>query len=119
MTSNHYCMTSYHVPLCHTFHSWKYVKPALYKCTQQQPVAGPNKRLLNRRHVSSCGYKDRQFRARSSRPSITKADKADLAKTHALSSEGLDSFPTEEEPYIAKSPQGNAVKVWLFHNHFL
>ena len=60
-----------------------------------------------------------QSRARSSRPSITKAGKSGLDQFNALSSEGLDSFPTVEEPYITESPLGNAVKVWLYHHHFI
>ena len=65
---------------CHTFHSWKLMKPAkykLYKCTHQQPVSRHNRLLLNRRHVSWSGPNP-QSRASSSRPNITKADKSIL-----------------------------------------
>ena len=96
----------------------------LYKSTQQQPVSGQNRRLTKHRHrhLSSCGSK-LQSRARGFRPSVTEADEADLgnSKTHALSSqdEGYSYIPYKEDSYKTKSPQGNAVKVWLFHNHFL
>ena len=58
----------------------------------------------------------------SSRPSITEANEADLgnSKTHALFSEDVYAYcPNKEDSYKTKSPQGNAVKVWLYHNHFL
>ena len=94
----------------------------LYKSTQQQPVSGQNRRLTKHRHLSSCGSK-LQSRARGFRPSVTEADEADLgnSKTHALSSqdEAYSYIPYKEDIFKTKSPLGNAVKVWLFHHHYL
>ena len=107
--------------MCHPFHSMKLVSQPVYKYTQNKQTPS-SKRLLHRRHFSSLGSK-RQYIARSSRPRITEADEADLGnrKTHALSSqdEGYNYIPYEEDTYKTKSPQGDAVKVWLFHNHYL
>ena len=106
------------------------LKPAdykLYKCTQQ-PVSSQNRRLTKRRHLSWSGP-NRQSRASSSRPSIAKADKSVLDNHNSalahftflkiIQDQCYDAFPTEEEPYIAESPLGNAVKVWLYHHHFI
>ena len=100
----------------------KLVSHPVYKSTQRKQTSS-SKCLLHRRHFSSDRSK-LQSRARSSRPSIkTKADEADLgnSKTHALSSkdEGYNCIPYKEDIFKAKSPQGNAVKVWLFHHHYL
>ena len=94
---------------------------SLYTSTQNKQTPG-SKCLLNRRHFSS-GGPNLQSRARGFRPSIPEADEADLgnSKTHALSSkdEGYNYIPYEEDTFKTKSPQGNAVKVWLYHHHFL
>ena len=99
----------------------KLVSYPVYKSTQNKQTPS-SKCLLIRCGFSSRGSK-LQSRARSSRSSIPEADEADLgnSKTHALSSkdEGYNYIPYKEDTYKTKSPQGNAVKVWLFHHHYL
>ena len=91
---------------CHTFHSWKYVKPALYKCTQQQPVSRHNRLLSKRRHFSMSGPNP-QSRASSSRPRITKEDEAVLDNHDSALEDQCykDTFSTVKELDIAKSPR--------------
>ena len=107
-------------PQCHPFPLRGQVKQSLYKCTQLRPVSSINNRRSRRHHLSPRGY-NCQSRASSSRLSIIKAGEAVLVKNHALSYEGhhYDSFPTAEDAYIAESQQDIAVKVWLYHHHFL
>ena len=95
------------------------MNPGLHKCTLQQPVSGVNRRLYRRRHLSPRGF-TLQSRASSSRL-IIKAGEALLVNPHALSFKGhhYDSFPNPEDTYIAESHQDIAVKVWLYHNHYI
>ena len=62
----------------------------------------------------------RQSRASCSRLNY-KAGEAASVNPIALYNEGrnYDSFPSVEDAYIAESLQDIAVKVWLFHHHFL
>ena len=98
----------------------KLVSHPVYKSTRHKQTAS-SKCLLNRRHFSSDGSK-RQSRARSSRPSIkTKADEAVLGNSALYNEDDYDYnyIPYEEDTYKTKSPLGNAVKVWLYHHHYL
>ena len=107
-------------PQCHPFPLKGRMKKGLHKCTEQKPVPGNNIRLFRRRHFGSASFY-RQSRASSSRLKTTKAGEAVLVNPSALYNEGhyYNSFPTVEDPYIAESLQDIAVKVWLFHHHFL
>ena len=106
--------------VCHPFPLKGRMKPRLYKCTQRQPVPGYNRRLFRRRHLGSQSLY-RQSRASSSRLKTNKAGEAVLVYPNALYNEGhiYNSFSSVEDPYIAESLQDNAVKVWLYHHHFL
>ena len=111
-------LDSYYPRSCHPFHSMKLVSYPVYKSTQNKQSPS-SKCLLHRRHLSSLGSK-RQSRARSSRPSIkTKADEAVLGNSALYEEDDYNYIPYEEDSYKTKSPQGDAVKVWLFHNHYL
>ena len=89
----------------------------VYKSTQNKQTPS-SKCLLHRRHLSSRGSK-RQSRARSSRPSITKAGEAVLGNSALYDEDDYNYIPYEEDSYKTKSPQGDAVKVWLYHHHYL
>ena len=108
------------ISICHPFPLKGRVKPRLYKCTQEQPVPGNNKRLFRRRHLCSQSLYH-QSRASSSRLKTNKAGEAVLVNPSALYNEDhyYNSFPNVEDPYIAESLQDIAVKVWLYHHHFL
>ena len=96
----------------------KLVSHPVFKSTQNKQTPS-SKCLLNRRHFSSDGSK-RQSRARSSRPSIkTKADEAVLGNSALYDEDDYNYIPYEEDTYKTKSPLGNAVKVWLYHHHYL
>ena len=110
-------------PQCHPFPLKGRMKSGLYKCTEEQPVPGNNRRLSTRRHVGSQSLYH-QSRASSSRLK-NKAGEAAFVNPNALSIEGHTynlSFPSVDDTYyIADSLLGNAVKVcrWLFHHHFI
>ena len=108
---------------CHPFPLKGRLKSGLYKCTEEHPVPGNNRRLSTRRHLGSQSSYG-QSRASSYRLK-NKAGEAAFVNPNALSIEGrnYDSFPYVEDTtnYNADSLQGNAVKVcrWLFHHHFI
>ena len=106
---------------CHPFPLKGWMKPGLYTCTPQQTSPVHNRQLPSRRPQSISGS-NRQSRASSSRLKTTKAGEAVLVNNpNALSIEGhiYNTFSSVEDPYIAESLQDIAVKVWLFHHHFL
>ena len=88
-------------------------------CENTLSVSRHNRLLLNRRHLSM-SRPNPQSRASSSRPSITKADEAVLDNHNSALKDQCynNTFSTVKELDIAKSTQGIAVKVCLFHDHF-
>lgn len=107
-------------PQCHPFPLKGRMKPGLYTCTPQQTSPVHNRQLPSRRPQSISGS-NRQSRASSSRLKTNKAGEAVLVYPNAFYNEGhiYYSYPSVEDPYIAESHQDIAVKVWLFHHHFL
>merc|ERR1711971_681206 len=107
-------------PQCHPFPFKGRMKKGLHKCTQQQPVPSINRRQIRRRHLSLQGSYP-QSRASCSRLKTNKAGEAVLVYPNAFYNKGhiYYSFPIVEDTYIAESPQDNAVKVWLFHDHYI
>ena len=107
-------------PQCHPFPLKGRMKP-VYTCTPQQTSSVHNRQLPSRRPQSMSGSY-RQSTASSSRLNTNKAGEAVLVNNpNALSIEGrnYDTFSSVEDPYIAESHQDIAVKVWLYHHHFL
>ena len=94
------------------------MKPArqqLYSSFAPQLPAPDNTGLL-RRHLSNSSSK-RQSRVRLQ---YTRTDEA-VSGTIALPSEGhcYDSFPNVTDTYNAESLQDIAVRLWLYHHHFI